>query len=327
MSKNRIIVEGFWNVGKTSLCEKISNDLGIDYIKEPICEEVVDNVDEFYFKEHELNIDKVSNLDNFIMERSIISSLAFQYAKNVDGFDKIIDKYIPQINLLIEKEVVVVFLYADANFLLKTLESVEDDIVRKLFGDPEFLERYEHFYRVILPFYFGLCPLCIKSHDESLELLDTQTITDTIKTATEEDRIAQVNVVPFIKREDGFKYLVLQRNERKGGFWQTITGGINFKGSLQENVLREIGEELNLNSLNIENLIKTDYSFYYVGGEGYELNEYVFGYELFDDQIKLSDEHVDYSFLEKDSAVEKVKWDGNKEAIRQVDKILINKNI
>ena len=54
------------------------------------------------------------------------------------------------------------------------------------------------------------------------------------------------------------------------------------------------------------------------GKEEYELSEYVFGYRLEEDKIILSDEHTEYEFLSVKEAIERVKYDGNKQAIQAV---------
>jgi dATP pyrophosphohydrolase len=324
MNKHKIIIEGFWGVGKTELSKSLSEKLGLVQIEEPnhIKSQVSDSIDNFYLNEHKENIKKISEKEGVVMERSVISSLAFLYAKKTEDIEHFFSEYTPVFKEIIKENTLVLFLYGDKDFIIECSKDVQDVTVKNLLADTEFVNQYENFYRVILPFMFGICPVCIKVNDESGNFIEQAQIITNVENVIKEDRIAQVNVVPFMRKDDGIKYLTLQRNERKGGFWQTITGGIHISGSLHDNVLREIEEELNLTSTQKQKLIKTGYSFYYVGGEGYELNEYVFGYELDSDQIVLSDEHVDFAFLDLNEAVERVKWDGNKEAIRQVDAFL-----
>lgn len=324
MKENKIIVEGFWGIGKTKLCRSLSEKMGLIQIEEPdhLILKVTENVDDFYISEHKENIKNLSGKKGLIMERSLISSLAFLYAKNIESIESLLSEHISNINLIIKEEVLILFLYCDKKTILENIKQIKDHLVKDLFENTDFASRYEHFYRVILPFKFGICPVCIKVDDDAGNLISIDQAVNTVQKIIREDRVAQVNVVPFIREGQNIKYLTLQRNERKGGFWQTITGGIHIVGSLHDNVLREIKEELNLLNTETKKLFETDYSFHYIGGEGYELNEYVFGYELENERIVLSDEHVDFAFLSIEEATERVKWEGNKEAIRQVDKFL-----
>jgi len=76
-------------------------------------------------------------------------------------------------------------------------------------------------------------------------------------------------------------------------------------------------------NVKVENFLKSDYSFYYIGAEGYELNEYVFGYRLEpSDIVTLSDEHTEFKFVSLDEALGLLKYESNKEALKSVQRQL-----
>lgn len=131
------------------------------------------------------------------------------------------------------------------------------------------------------------------------------------------NRVGQVNVV--VCRYNNFKkleILVLKRAENRGGFWQTITGGIHIGESFLHAGKREIREEL---SIMVSKVLYTGFSYSFVGNEGYKLNEYVccvlLNYKR-SFNIKLSEEHTEYKWLEPKNAIRLLKFKDNKIAVK-----------
>ena len=249
---------------------------------------------------------------NLVIQQSDLSALALQYAEgnNIDTnnkYSKSLQEYKQTQNLLI------IVLYTDYTQLSPEVQSQYTK---------EFFDKYYEFYRVYLPIHFGIVVNFIKVHDENGQLINSQQILDQINAIIEHDRVCQANVVCYRIQNNEPEFLVLKRNPEKGSFWQSITGGVHIQGLLFGNALRELEEELFITGKE-NNLTGTDYVFWYIGKEGYELSEYVFGYKLEDtDEITLSDEHTEYTFLPLDEAIERVKYDGNKEGIRRVYEVI-----
>lgn len=106
----------------------------------------------------------------------------------------------------------------------------------------------------------------------------------------------QVSIYCAFKEEEDIFYILVKRNERRGGFWQPLSGGVeDFDGNnLINSVIREVKEELGINIFK-KQIIKLPYSFKFVDKEGVEKTEYCFGVILSLKQkknIKLSEEHT-----------------------------------
>jgi dihydroneopterin triphosphate diphosphatase len=264
------------------------------------------------FRKEDFVRDISGQQENLIIQQSDLSALALQYAEG-----KIMDTSNEHIKSLQEckqtQNLLIIVLYTDYTQLSPEIQSQYNQ---------EFFDKYYEFYRVYLPIHFGLVANFINVHDENGTHITSQYIQDQINTIIEHDRVCQANVVCYRIQNNEPEFLVLKRNPEKGSFWQSITGGVHIQGLLFGNALRELQEELFITGKE-NNLTGTDYVFWYIGKEGYELSEYVFGYKLEDtDEITLSDEHTEYAFLPLDEAIERVKYDGNKEGIRRVYKVI-----
>jgi len=91
-------------------------------------------------------------------------------------------------------------------------------------------------------------------------------------------------------------YILVKRNEKRGGFWQPLTGGEeNFdKGDLFRTVIREVKEELSINIVK-KQILKLPYSFQFIDRDKIQRDEQCFGVLLSPKQkekIRLSDEHA-----------------------------------
>lgn len=307
----KIILEGFWGVGKSTFINNLKDDF--EKILEPYHQNELDleseeSIDTWYINKNLERFEKFTQSNiNVILERSVLSSIAYQYAQGKDI--SIYKDNLKQIQKLREhSEFLIVLFYTDYELLPKNIKNTYSK---------DFFLLYHKFYREILPLEFGLVVNFIQTKDQ-YRYLESKEIQQKIQAIIYNDRICQANVVCYKIINNEPKFLVLKRNPKKGSFWQTITGGVHMRGLLLENALRELQEELSLEVIT-QNSIKTNCVFWYIGGEGYELSEYVFGYKLDDkDKIILSDEHTEFEFLPLKEAVERVKYDGNKQAIQSV---------
>jgi 8-oxo-dGTP pyrophosphatase MutT (NUDIX family) len=300
-------------LGKTTLIQALLQEelfKGYTFDEEPVASTDEQNLDIWYTAAH---VRRINDRANLIYERSLLSTVAFLYAQDPEG-----EAYKAASEELQKHKdffwgCVIVYLSADPSWYMQNKMVLHESPNAR--HSLDWFSRYHEFYTKILPLKFDIAAFEIPVLDQSgLQKPVSQVLTE-LKLMLEHDRRAQANVVPM-DREG--RILVLKRNERKGGFWQTVTGGVHITGSLSENALREVGEELSIVPIK-ENLVFTGDSFAYVGGEGYWLREYVMGYKLDPaDTIILSDEHVASELLPTEEAAAKVKWDGNKDAIRLV---------
>ena len=321
--KYNIVIEGFWNIGKTTFLEHLGN-LGYTTIAEknhlreiPLPQDT----SRWYIEAHKRNLEAMlGSKEPVAMERSVLSSMAYLYAteKSSSLAESAFQKFKEMCH---SRRCLIVFLYGSPVHAAQEIDGIEDPEIRDRYRDPEFIKRYEFFFRNVLPFTYDLVPFCVNVFDEQGQRKGAERIKEAVDAMLAAERIAQANAVLFKNEPSERLFAVLKRNPRKGSFWQTITGGLHPFESLREGVLREISEEVGIHT-EADRLIPSNYHFSYIGSEGYEMNEYVFGYRLGPkDEIRTSDEHTDHELLPRDAAIERVKYDGNKRAIEEVSKL------
>ena len=93
----RIVIEGLWALGKTSICKFLKKDYGFSFIKEPDHKKrKVNNIDldYWYYDKHIENLEKAIKTvnTNVVLERSAASTLAF--IKSRDGKPQLAKKLI-----------------------------------------------------------------------------------------------------------------------------------------------------------------------------------------------------------------------------------------
>lgn len=124
-------------------------------------------------------------------------------------------------------------------------------------------------------------------------------------------------------------YILVKRNEKRGGFWQPISGGEEDfdKGDLIKTASREIKEEFKIN-VSRKQIVKLPYSFQFTDKEGVEKIENCFGVILSLKQkikICLSEEHtaIIYS-TDKEYLKSLLKFDENKIGLEKFIKYVEN---
>lgn len=116
------------------------------------------------------------------------------------------------------------------------------------------------------------------------------------------------------------QFLLLRTNERRGSFWQNITGGVDEGEAYEAAALREAIEETGLSEENLEELRSLDLHFNFHDQWGNDVHEEVFLIkckERFDVTIDPK-EHQDFKWaaqteLTKDS----VKFESNWQALQK----------
>ncbi len=134
----------------------------------------------------------------------------------------------------------------------------------------------------------------------------------------------QVDVIIFCKIDGEYKYLMMQRTDERGGFWQPVTGGVEDGEKVMDAVYREVYEESGYTKDRINRLIDLDYSFQFkLKNKDFYITEYVFAVEVNDtDYERLPREHQKVEWCSYEEAVEHLTWDTNKDTLRKLNEIL-----
>jgi len=142
----------------------------------------------------------------------------------------------------------------------------------------------------------------------------------------------QVECWVFKKINSNYIFLLLKRVSIKGGFWQPITGGIDSTDKSNLNTCyRELIEEVNISKSDIIRVIQDFYyfEFEYKNNDGQNKisKEYCFGFEVAPNfEIDFSKnphtEHEEFKWLKFDDALKILKWDDNKNALKELNKRL-----
>lgn len=141
------------------------------------------------------------------------------------------------------------------------------------------------------------------------------------------DKLDRINVQAFIfTKSKEFKILILKRTPERSGYWQPVSGGIEYGEEPIETVKREVFEEVGLE--NVKNIIDLRYEFTYretKNGELMNMKDICFAVEVDDVfQVQLSDEHEEYKWCSVDEAKQYLKWEHNLIALEKL--ISISKN-
>jgi 8-oxo-dGTP pyrophosphatase MutT (NUDIX family) len=136
---------------------------------------------------------------------------------------------------------------------------------------------------------------------------------------------AQVVIAAIDEASQNFKVLLLQTNERRGKFWQNVTGKIEENETFEEGGLREAIEETQLRIESIVDLIDLGMSYDFVDQRGRKVHEKCFliivdkTWELVIDPH----EHIDYKWIETDQIQEGiVKFRSNLETLQKSKSLL-----
>ena len=135
-------------------------------------------------------------------------------------------------------------------------------------------------------------------------------------------RTMQVEIIVFKIVNNKILFLMLKRNEQKGGFWQPITGGVEDGESLAQAVNRELREETGIT--NYLRIINDVYYFEFDTIECGVLKEYVFGVQIATDMdAKLSPEHIEIKWCTLEESLALLKYENNKTGFKKLISLLI----
>jgi deoxyadenosine/deoxycytidine kinase len=120
----KVIVEGLWAIGKTSLCTMLQDMHGFTFINEPDHREQIlkiDDLDNWYYQEHLKSLKLAISLDTpVVWERCFVSTLAYERA--IDPNRSIINR-ISDEEVLCKKVDKLIFMEVDIENYLEYLDS------------------------------------------------------------------------------------------------------------------------------------------------------------------------------------------------------------
>jgi dATP pyrophosphohydrolase len=136
----------------------------------------------------------------------------------------------------------------------------------------------------------------------------------------------QCLILPYIIEDEVIKYGVFKRSDH--GFWQFISGGGEDNETPLEAAHRECYEEAEIpmdtpiypmdSNCSIPAEIFCDEYKKNWGEHCYVVTEYSFAMPLESDIVKISKEHSEYRFVEFNEAMDLLKHDSNKTALREL---------
>lgn len=321
--RNSIIIEGLWFLGKTMLAQYYCNRNGYKFVPEPIhisegsSFDVGGDVDAWYLSEHAKRTEYLNATHLVVLDRSILASYAFLYASGKQAPDSsALEDFRRSVQA---QSSLVVYLKSDGFALPQGVLSDKYYAgVKNVFSDEKSCERYDQWFTEKLPYEYGITPFVLRVSEKNVRK-KTEQMAEEIRAVLSCNRVAQVNVVCYWQDMSDTKILVLKRNTRKGGFWQTITGGIHVGESLEGAAEREVLEETGLTRTNNSHVFSIGKKYSFPGNDGYTLDEYVFAFRV-DDMaaVKISEEHDDSEWLGVEEAKKRLAYENNRMAIDSV---------
>jgi len=131
-------------------------------------------------------------------------------------------------------------------------------------------------------------------------------------------KVRVVDCYIYRQTDEGLKFLLMERNLNKiyEHLWQGVAGKIEDGESATKTAIRELKEETGLDPLN---MFVADHvsRFYEVHGDRINLVP-VFGIEVDSDKVILSEEHIDFKWVDITEALDTLVWNGQKEGIQTV---------
>lgn len=140
----------------------------------------------------------------------------------------------------------------------------------------------------------------------------------------------QVLVLPFRARTDGFEFALFRRCDT--GYWQGVAGGGEMGEAPLAAATRECFEEANIPESARPFRLDTEWSVpvSFIADHAREhwprdlhvIPAYSFAVDVTTHEIVISEEHTEYAWLEYDRAQERLHWDNDKAALRELSERL-----
>ena len=137
-------------------------------------------------------------------------------------------------------------------------------------------------------------------------------------------KVRVVDCYVYRQTDKGLKFLILKRNEKKlyEHLWQGVAGKIEKDEEAWQTAIRELKEETGLDPLK---MFVADHvsQFYEKHGDRVNLVP-VFGIEVDSKNVILSDEHIEYKWVDFKEAFNTLVWNGQKKGIQTVYNMVSN---
>ncbi len=120
------------------------------------------------------------------------------------------------------------------------------------------------------------------------------------------------------------QYLLLKRSENRiyPGIWQCVTGKIRAGETPAQTAVRELSEETGLQP---NSLWTVDQVNHYYEAEQDRMNLIpIFGAEVLNSEIRLSNEHVDFRWAPVDECVKHLLWDQQKRGLEVFHDMMVS---
>jgi dATP pyrophosphohydrolase len=141
----------------------------------------------------------------------------------------------------------------------------------------------------------------------------------------------QVLVFPYyIEANNKIQYALFLRPKTAGGFWQAIAGGVEQGETVLMAARREMYEETGIKPDGRFMMLRSNASIPVTGITGeftwgpdiLTAQEYCFGAQVTDKNLTLSQEHVEYRWMDYETALTLLKYDSNKHALWELNERL-----
>ena len=133
-----------------------------------------------------------------------------------------------------------------------------------------------------------------------------------------------IDAYVYRKTSEGIKYLILKRAKTKiyEHLWQGVAGKIEKGEKAWEAAIRELKEETNLTPVM---MFIADHisSFYEKHGDRINFVP-VFGVEVDSGDVLISNEHCEFKWVEFETALSHLVWNGQKKGINAINEIIIS---
>ena len=137
-------------------------------------------------------------------------------------------------------------------------------------------------------------------------------------------KVRVVDCYVYRQTDKGLKFLILKRNEKKlyEHLWQGVAGKIEKDEEAWQTAIRELKEETGLEPVK---MFVADHvsQFYEKHGDRVNLVP-VFGIEVDSKNVILSDEHIEYKWVDFKEAFDTLVWNGQKKGIQTVYNMVSN---
>lgn len=145
----------------------------------------------------------------------------------------------------------------------------------------------------------------------------------------------QVLIFPYyIDKNQAILYALFRRPKATGGFWQAIAGGVQQGETVFMAARREAHEEAGITSSGRFVILRSNASIPVTGITGeftwgpdiLTAQEYSFGVQVTDKNLRLSDEHIEYQWVDYDTALSLLEFDSNKHALWELNERLLRES-